>query len=154
MRTNREGYLVSDNERECTKCHKIFQKTSKTVTLCNNCNSERVKCTSIESKMYQRAKCRAKVKGLAFTIEVSDIIVPKFCPILNVELQSKKGNPGGQKVSPALDRIDPTKGYVKGNVRVISHLANMMKSHATELEMITFSKWVLSNFLAESNELS
>jgi hypothetical protein len=149
MRKNREGYLISETERECTKCHTIFPKTSRTVTLCNKCNSERVKCTDPESKMYQRAKGRAKVKGLDFTIDVKDIIIPKFCPILGIELESKQGISGGQKRSPALDRIDPAKGYIKGNVRVISHLANMMKSHATEQEMITFSKWVLSNFLAE-----
>lgn len=149
MRKNREGYLISETERECTKCHTIFQKTSKTVTLCNKCNSERVKCTDPESKMYQRAKRRAKVKGLDFTIDVKDIIIPKICPILGIDLESKQGISGGQKRSPALDRIDPNKGYIKGNVRVISHLANMMKSHATKQEMITFSKWVLSNFLAE-----
>lgn len=149
MRKNREGYLISETERECTKCHTIFPKTSRTVTLCNKCNSERVKCTNPELKMLQRAKSRAKMKGLDFTIDVNDIIIPKLCPILGIELESKKGISGGQKRSPALDRVDPTKSYIKGNVRVISHLANMMKSHATEQEMITFSKWVLLNFLAE-----
>lgn len=60
---NREGYFVSETERECTKCGIIFNKTSKTVTLCNKCNSERVKCTDPRSKMFARAKGRAKIKN-------------------------------------------------------------------------------------------
>ena len=154
MKKNREGYLISDTERECTKCGTIFKKTSKTVTLCNKCNSNRVKCTNPEVKMYQRAKMRAKYKNLDFNIIVSDIIIPENCPILNIKLEVKSGNSGGQKCSPALDRIDPSKGYVKNNIQVISHLANMMKSSATNEEMMLFANWVKLNLLVESNELN
>ena len=37
--------------------------------------------------------------------------------------------------SPNLDRIFPKKGYVPGNVRVISQRANRIKSDATVEEM-------------------
>lgn len=144
MKVNREGYKISETERECTKCGTIFLKTSKTVALCNKCNSERVKCTDPELKMLRRAKARAKSKGLEFNLTVKDIIIPKNCPILGIELICKSGKPGGQKNSPALDRKDSKKGYTKDNIQVISHLANMMKSHATEEELITFAKWVMN----------
>jgi hypothetical protein len=38
-----------------------------------------------------------------------------------------------------LDRIDPTKGYVKGNVWIVSHRANTLKGNTThdELKAIT-----------------
>lgn len=146
MIKNREGYLISETERECTKCRKIFKKTSKTVTLCNQCNSERVKSTDERQKMVQRAKGRAKKKNIEFSIKSSDIEFPEFCPILGVKLEHTVGRSGGGINSPALDRINPKIGYTKNNVRVISHLANMMKSCATEQEMVTFAKWVLSEF--------
>lgn len=152
MRKNREGYLISETERECTKCGKIFPKTSKTVTLCNKCNSERVKCTSPESKMFQRAKGRAKLKGLEFTLKLEDIIIPKYCPILGIELVCKSGTSGGQKNSPALDRINSNGGYTKDNVQVISHLANMMKSHATDEELMIFAKWVIKSIPKDSSQ--
>ncbi len=140
MKKNREGYLISETQRECTKCGIIFNKTSKTVTLCNKCNSERVKCTDPRSKMLQRAKGRAKKKGIEFNLIIDDIIIPEFCPALGCKLECKSGRSGGQKSSPALDRIDSTKGYIKDNIQIISHFANMMKAHSTKEEMISFAK--------------
>lgn len=150
MKTNREGYLILETERQCTnsKCGIMFKKTSKTVTLCNKCNSERVKSTDQRCKMLRGAKHRAKRKSLDFDLMIEDIKIPEYCPILNVKLVPHKGRPGGEKNSPALDRIDNDKGYIKGNVRVVSHLANMMKSHATNEELITFSKWI-NDFLVK-----
>jgi predicted nucleic acid-binding Zn-ribbon protein len=153
MRTNREGYKISETERECTNCGTMFLKTSKTVALCNKCNSERVKCTAPESKMFQRAKNRARLKNLEFSLTVKDIIIPKYCPILGIELVCKSGTSGGQKSSPALDRIDSNGGYTKDNVQVISHLANMVKSHATDEELIKFANWVIRNFPKDSSQV-
>ena len=152
MRVNREGYKISETERECTNCGTMFLKTSKTVTLCNKCNSERVKCTNPEVKMLQRAKNRAKLKGLEFDLTVKDIIIPKHCPILGIELVCKSGTSGGQKNSPALDRKDSKRGYTKDNVQVISHLANMMKSHATSKELITFANWIINSLPKDSSQ--
>lgn len=152
MRINREGYKISETERECTNCGTMFLKTSKTVTLCNKCNSERVKCTDPRSKMLQRAKGRAKLKGLEFNLTVKDIIIPKCCPILEIELVCKSGTSGGQKNSPALDRKDSKGGYTKDNVQVISHLANMMKSHATEEELIKFANWIMTSLPKDSGQ--
>lgn len=146
LKQNRQGYLISDTERECTNCGKIFKLTSKTVTLCNTCNSNRVKSTHPKKKMWQRAKNRAKQKNLEFSISLDDFNIPSHCPILGIELQEHTGSSGGRPNSPALDRIDNSKGYIKGNVTVISHLANQMKTSATEKEMLAFAKWVLVNY--------
>lgn len=152
MRVNREGYKISETERECTNCGTMFLKTSKTVTLCNRCNCERVKCTDPRSKMLQRAKGRAKLKGLEFDLTVKDIIIPKNCPILGIELVCKSGTSGGQKNSPALDRKNSIRGYTKDNVQVISHLANMMKSYATDEELIRFANWIIETIPKDSGQ--
>lgn len=79
---------------------------------------------SKQKRMLGSAKSRANKKGREFSIELSDITVPTTCPVL-----------GTPMVSPSLDRIDSSKGYVKGNVRVISKRANMLKNNATIEEL-------------------
>lgn len=145
MNKNREGYLVSNTHRECTNCHNVFEITSK-MTLCKECNSNRVKSQTPEWKMHQRAKQRAEQSGREFDIKVSDIYIPDVCPILNIELNMNSGKPGAYRNSPSLDRIDNSKGYTKNNIQVISQLANAMKCHASIEELQKFADWVNHNF--------
>lgn len=147
MERNREGYLVSETQRECTNCGCMFERRSKSVTLCNTCNSGRVKEQSPEVRMYRRAKARAKQSNLPFTITKEDIEIPTHCPVLGIQLEVHKGSSGGRHNSPALDRVDNSKGYEKGNILVISHLANMMKSSATVEDLIKFSEWVQDTYV-------
>ena len=44
--------------------------------------------------------------------------------------------------SPTLDRIVPSLGYVPGNVVVISHKANSIKSNATAAEIRAVADWL------------
>lgn len=143
MKVNRQGYLENKTHRECTACGAIFEKTSK-MTLCKPCNSNRVKSQTPEWKMHQRAKQRCKKSGLAFSISVDDITIPDVCPILGIKLNMNSGKSGAYKNSPSLDRVDNTKGYIKGNIQVISQLANAMKGAASDEELIKFANWVLS----------
>lgn len=83
--------------------------------------------------------------GFNFNLEHSDIIIPKFCPILGIELSTNpkdKDNPNYYTG----DRIDSSKGLVKGNIQVMSMRANKMKSKATELELIQFATNALKLF--------
>lgn len=93
------------------------------------------------------ARRRAKNKGIEFDITHEDIKIPSHCPILGIKLKSHvgEGKHGGQNDSPTLDRIDPNQGYVKGNIQVLSHLANMMKSNATPEELHKFADWIKEN---------
>ena len=83
--------------------------------------------------MWNCAKMRANKKGMQFNIAISDIIIPEFCPVLGIKLGLNNRKPSDN--SPTLDRIDNSKGYVKGNVMVISHRANIIKSNATVDEL-------------------
>ena len=62
--------------------------------------------------------------------------------MLGCELDYRRNRGGGITIlpnSPSFDRIDPTKGYVKGNVIIVSNKANVIKSNATveELERVS-----------------
>jgi len=95
-----------------------------------------------QKNIWSNAKYRAKRVGLKFNIEISDIIIPKRCPYLGVILTSEKLK-GHLDTHMSLDRIDSTKGYIKGNVEVISYKANMMKQDATWKQLITFAQNIL-----------
>ena len=128
---NREGYIVTKEVRECTKCGNMFPNKSRVVTLCPTCNSSRVKGESPEVRMYRRSKARAKDRGIEFTIDKSDIIIPEVCPILGMLLVIKSGSSGGSDCSPALDRIDNSKGYEPGNLRWSSRKDNLNNRSVT-----------------------
>ena len=89
------------------------------------------------SAMWSRAKYRAAHKGREFTITKEDIVIPERCPLLGIPLVCHRGKGSQQGNSPSLDRIDPTKGYIKGNVWVISNRANTLKNDATLQELKT-----------------
>jgi hypothetical protein len=94
-------------------------------------------------------KARAKKLNIEFNITGKDIVIPNRCPILNIPIKREfidKGKRGPRYNSPSLDRIDNTKGYVKGNVHVISNKANVMKSSATPEELLQFAYWVILTY--------
>lgn len=82
-----------------------------------------------ESILCAAAKHRAKKYGLDFNIDSSDIIIPEVCPVLGIPIF--KTNNQCRDNSASLDRIDNSKGYVKGNVCVISFRANQLKNCGT-----------------------
>ena len=93
----------------------------------------------IENRLLNAARARARAKNIPFDIDVSDIVIPSVCPLLEIPVFVNEGKGKPRPNSPSLDRIDPSKGYVKGNVWVICLKANTIKSNATieELKMLT-----------------
>ena len=146
----------------CQHCGKQFirkQKNSKWCsTLCGNRARDRThynkspertrerfkqsRITHRESLMLSRCKYRAKQSGLPFNLTKDDIVIPEFCPVLGIKLRQmsidEEPKRGYHPKAPSLDRIIPKLGYVKGNVRVISARANLLKNDATisELELV------------------
>jgi hypothetical protein len=99
-----------------------------------------------EQCLLASARNRAKKKGIPFNITKEDIIIPKLCPILGIELTRNFEKHGGSFSSASLDKIIPELGYVKGNVQVISLLANNMKSNANKEQLLLFSKWIQETY--------
>jgi hypothetical protein len=98
-----------------------------------------------EANLWYNARTRAKKLGILFNIDVSDIRIPNYCPVLGLEL--KKGNGVVANNSPSLDRVIPELGYVKGNVEVISMRANRLKNDATLEEMRNLLKYLESRIV-------
>ena len=92
--------------------------------------------------MVKRASHRAKLKEVNFDITWEDVEYVEICPILEIPLNwGETSNEGGRNIdTPSLDRINPELGYVKGNVKIISTLANMMKNSATNEQIQIFCK--------------
>jgi hypothetical protein len=81
--------------------------------------------------LARKARQRAEARGLDFDEDLSDLLpLPTRCPALGIPLRWATGE-GPLRDGPSIDRIDPAKGYVKGNRIVVSCLANQIKSSAT-----------------------
>lgn len=106
-------------------------------TVCKDCRKISSKATysnqTEEYKMLHRCKSRAKLKNLPFDLEEGDFNIPVYCPILQELLI--QGDPDW---AASVDRLVPSKGYVKGNIQIISNKANRIKSNASlhELEAL------------------
>jgi len=136
----------------CTSCNKFLplvkagkkkDGSQRYQSLCNPCNNGHIKnwrknnpdyyrdyYESNRAKwMFQGAKQRALDSNLEFNISIEDIFIPEECPVRKIpfSIGSSKRNDN----TPTLDRIDNSKGYIKGNVRVISWRANCLKKDGT-----------------------
>lgn len=87
-----------------------------------------------KKKMLTRARMRSKRDGLLFNLSPDDFEIPEVCPILGIPLRFATGR-GPSDHSPSIDRIDNNKGYVKGNIIVVSWRANRIKGDATPDEL-------------------
>lgn len=87
---------------------------------------------------------RAKDKGIPFDVtpDYLESIWTGVCPVFgsDVELNVDKGSHKAVEV----DRIDPRKGYVKGNVAWLSARANRIKSDASLEELERIVEWLKS----------
>ena len=97
--------------------------------------------------MYHGSKRRAREKGLEHSITVDYLytIIPEKCPYLDIEInwQSSAGTgikTGPRYNGPSIDRIDSSKGYVEGNVLIVSFRANSIKNNANETELIKMGR--------------
>jgi hypothetical protein len=110
-----------------------------------------INCTST-------AKQRAKLRGYEYNLDrdylldlmgytYGDYWDPKRekCPVLGIPYNFVGRGKGGGHDSKSIDRINPRKGYVKGNVRFISRKANGMFLDGTPEEQLQVAVWKLKN---------
>lgn len=90
----------------------------------------------------------SKKNGVAFDLFPDDIEWPDVCPVLGITL-NYAANMNERYSAPSLDRVNPSIGYVKDNVRVISYRANQIKSDGSAKEHRLIAKYIDENTLTE-----
>jgi len=93
-----------------------------------------------EKRLLRGAKDRARDFNIPINITLEDIVIPEVCPVLGKKLEV------GTWYAPTLDRFDNSKGYIKGNVWVISKRANFMKMDSSEEDLLNFGRWILNAY--------
>jgi hypothetical protein len=92
------------------------------------------------------ARMNAKKAGIAHDLDADwvEARIRAGCAKTGVAFELK--HPGGtgfsrcHHLSPSLDRIDPTKGYTKDNVQVVTWIYNRAKHQQTDADVLEFAK--------------
>lgn len=105
--------------------------------ICKNRKDE----LSLFRELMRRCFQRKKDKDREVTISLEDIkeqweVQDGKCPYLKVNLilplTTRKENKSNPNLIASLDRIDSSKGYVKGNIQIISRTLNFAKNSYNE----------------------
>ena len=139
---------------------------------CIPCTNEYVRQWRVENPLkrtIQSAKTRTRRKNIPEACDL-DVAYLKpldvdICPMLGIPMQWNIGTYYGKRIgtktggalwqqdnSKSLDRIHSTKGYVKGNVILISWRANKLKADATLEEMVKIGEWAKQQLLYETTD--
>jgi hypothetical protein len=92
-----------------------------------------------------RAKQRSKEKNLPCDVTSKYLLalISTHCPVFGTEFVFR-GLGVTCPESPSLDRLDSSKGYVKGNVVVISSKANAIKNAYGSKDIAAVAEWLAS----------
>lgn len=102
-----------------------------------------VQMSEVTRLMVKRARERGK-----YPVEISkdDIYqvwpTDNTCPIMGTQFTIG----GNLDTSPSLDRVDPTFGYILGNIQIISNVANRMKNSADDEQLLKFAHYYIEYY--------
>jgi hypothetical protein len=92
--------------------------------------------------IWRNRKKEADKDNVPFEITVEDIAnIPERCPVLGIPLKQVWLKGGRSDNSPSIDKFIPAKGYVKGNIHIISYRANRLKNDGTPEEWLKVAAW-------------
>jgi hypothetical protein len=149
--------LEGQHQKKCNECKKVLpstefytrtKKNNRKVLdyACRSCKNKKdmiYRRNNLEKTMLKRLKNRAEKKNVPVSITAGYLkkFIPDdmICPVLGIKMEV------GQKISnvnsPSIDRIIPEKGYVPGNIIIVSMKANQIKTSATPDEIIKVGKF-------------
>jgi hypothetical protein len=137
--------------KECKETKTEFKRNrhGNPSSLCTDC--EKIRQSGYHHKQHastperklawalRTIKWKSQKNGIPFDIELKDFLpLPETCPALGTPMHYE----GDRDSIPTFDRLVPNLGYVKGNVHLISHRANRMKSDATPEEIMNLANWL------------
>ena len=131
--------------RECGGPVTVTRAVTGTRT-CNPCLKRRYRERDPKrftaSRLCDGARRRAKLRGLEFDLDIEHVlsVSPDHCPVLGLKLNYMGGKL--RSGTATLDRLCPKRGYVHGNVAVISARANRIKSDAALAELEQLVAWL------------
>lgn len=132
--------------------YSMFHKATTT------CDGLDLRCKQCKSDVYKRKRnanpiatyfvakrswCKARDIGFTVTQEYLESIWSGVCPVLGIKI-ALGGDGKGSHHSAHLDRLNPSLGYVEGNVTWVSGRANRIKYDATLDELKLLVAWIES----------
>lgn len=136
----------------CNKCQDVLPLDSFSRNRNNKRDGVAITCKMCATKIWHerasqnrirfiknRIKSKCKKEGIPFDLDESDIVIPAVCPILGIPIKFGRALGETRDNSPSIDRIDPTAGYVKNNIIVVSFRANRIKNDSFPDEMIAIA---------------
>ncbi len=91
-------------------------------------------------KLLREARKLAVRRGVPFDLVVDDVVVPARCPVLGVHIKLAAGP--RTDGSPSLRLIEPEKGFVRGNLVIISRRARVVMGDGTAAEHREIADWL------------
>ena len=87
------------------------------------------------------AASTAGTNGLATPVEVEEMLAPMVCSATGLPLSwEHDGTSYRRPWAPSIDRIDCSKGYVPGNVRVVCSAFNTMRNEFPDEVVFALAK--------------
>lgn len=131
-------------ELEESEFNKNKQTRDKLMRYCRACQSVR-NAVDYREKWFKyvvrlkRSFCKKNKIDFNLTEDYLKEIWTDTCPVFGVPFVRFDKT---HSFSPTLDRLDPSKGYVQGNVAFISSRANRIKYDATKEELLQVVKFI------------
>ena len=141
-------YKQKNKERKAEYMKEYYQKNKERLTeYQKEYDKSRAKPTPEMYRFFSNkaSKLKTKSRGNKIPYDLDgkylQSIYPEDgkCPALNIEM--KAGSDSDWRLLPSVDRIDPSGGYIRGNVIWISWLANCIKTSATPKQIITVGEF-------------
>lgn len=109
-------------------------------------------------EMWRVVRRRVQRTGHEFSISPEDVRAAwpadGCCPALGIPMplpgSRRSGKCGPRPDSPTVDRVDNARGYVPGNIAIISWHANRIKSSACADEITRVAKWLAAKELLQT----